>query len=147
MEVIRHLLVSVGLADFRHNLISELKTLRNDVAMHLKQFTSVEDHHNEVSVTLFGQLTQTERRLEALIDGLLTTLGTQLQDIIDHLQMGDANKRQDQNMKRTLEDKRKLGIEQLRNKRREKTNLENEVDMVNEEAYLVLKIVFFYFFL
>lgn len=116
--------------------------------MHLKQFTGVEAHHNEVSVTLFGQLTQTERRLEALIDGLLSTLGTQLQDIIDHLQMGDAKKNMSRkNRKRTLEDKRKLDIEQLRNKRREKTNLENKMDPVNEKAYLVLKIVLFYFLL
>lgn len=96
MEVIQHLLVSVGLDNFRHNLTSELKTLQNDVATRLKQFTSVEAHYNEVSVTLFGQLTQTERRFEALIDGPLTTLGTQLEDIIDHLQMGDAKKRQEQ---------------------------------------------------
>lgn len=61
----------------------------------MAEFKSSEKHTNDAIFTLSGQLSQTKQILGARIDGLQGTLGTQLQELIDHFQKGDAQKGED----------------------------------------------------
>lgn len=81
----------VDLYDLCKVVMWKVFELKMDIKYCMTEFKTSNKHTNNVIVALYGQISQNEQILGAGIDGLQATIGTQLQEMIDHFQMGGSS--------------------------------------------------------
>lgn len=88
-----------GVSNMLQAIGRDISNLQRDITVCMTEFKSSQTHSNNALVTLVGQVSQVKFRLGAHIgqvqqsvDGIESSIGTQIQILIDHIHKGDAKR-------------------------------------------------------